>query len=211
MSVVYEGLTRSQESSPNCFVLLAIRQEKAFTQSGILQCLHYKVARVFRQSAYDVKERVPQLRLCTLVVLGGTSVRTWLAQWRALLMETLALKKTPVTCNHNFHELPLIQFAFGHSWSSAHAYFLLSWLERFETWEMFFCRIRLTTLVIETVLFLHAVRIIFVISWWLAKMYFPIWNLWKVHGDVYSLKEGVAFKWTILVIEIGIDSASAAV
>ena len=93
MSVVYEGLTRSQESSPNCFVLLAIRQEKAFTQSGILQCLHYKVARVFRQSAYDVKERVPQLRLCTLVVLGGTSVRTWLAQWRALLMETLALKK----------------------------------------------------------------------------------------------------------------------
>ena len=125
--------------------------------------------------------------------------------------DTCSLKKTPVTCNHNFHELPLIQFAFGHSWSSAHAYFLLSWLERFETWEMFLCRIRLTTLVIETVLFLHAVRIIFVISWWLAKMYFPIWNLRKVHGYVYSLKEGVAFKWTILVIEIGIDSASAAV
>ena len=42
-------------------------------------------------------------------------------------------------------------------------------------------------------------------------MYFPIWNLRKVHGYVYSLKEGVAFKWTILVIEIGIDGASAAV
>ena len=80
MLVAHEVHTRSQEFSLNCFVLLAIRQEKAFTQSGILQCLHYKVARVFRQSAYDVKERVPQLRLCTLVVLGGTSVRTWLAQ-----------------------------------------------------------------------------------------------------------------------------------
>ena len=80
MSVVYEGLTRSQESSPNCFVLLAIRQEQAFTQSGILQWLHNNAARVFTHSAYDRKERVPQLRLRTLVVLGGTSVRTWLAQ-----------------------------------------------------------------------------------------------------------------------------------
>ena len=80
MLVAHEVHTRSQEFSLNCFVLLAIRQEQAFTQSGILQCLHYNAARVFTHSAYDRKERVPQLRLRTLVVLGGTSVRTWLAQ-----------------------------------------------------------------------------------------------------------------------------------
>ena len=127
---------RSQDSSLNCFVLLAIRQEQAFTQSGILQWLHYNAARVFTHSAYDRKERVPQLRLRTLVVLGGTSVRTWLAQWRALLMETffllswrhLLFEKKWMTCDHTFMNFPwFVLKLFNHD--LVQIFYLIAWLD----------------------------------------------------------------------------------